>query len=266
MYKKSQNQVNLLINENNKKEILGNVLSLAENYYLCQDHDHVHEKAKFSAYDSFNNKKKSPSELKKILILQTQILKDVNLIQNPLYMYPLEMIQMKEDIKIWKNGMKKKEDKELYDDILKIIDYNHIKTENNVTHITKKEDKDDRSWLTHKIHQWGHEYNASRKEMGLCGIEEMELYKIKSPKKSLKGPWSIKVDKKRAEYHRQKAEEKESWKKLFGGKEDKKEKDEFKDNKTDKKDNKNNKDKDEKHNKTEDRNDKKDDNKTEDKK
>lgn len=181
--------------------------------------------------------------------------------QNPLYVE-----QMKYDIKIWKNGMKKQEDKDLYDDILKIIENKHIQTDNNSTHITKKEDKDDRSWLIHKIHQWGHEYNAIRKEIGFCGIEEMELYKIKSPKKALKGPWSIGVDKNRAEYHRQKAEEKEIWKNFFRGKEDKKEKSESKDNKTDKKDNKNNKDKDEKDNKKEDRNDKKDDNKTEDKK
>lgn len=255
-----QNQKNLLLDESRKYDILGNLLCTAENYYLCQDKDHDHEKAKFSNNDSFiNYKKKSPSEIKQSLIFQIQIFKDVNLIQNPLYVK-----QMKEDIKIWKNGMKKQEDKDLYDDILKIMDNGHIKTENNSTRITKKEDKDDRGWFEHKIHQWGHQYNARRKEKGLLGIEEMELYKIKSPKKSLKGPWSIGVDKKRAEYHRQKAEE--SWKNLFGQKEDKKEKAEFKDNKTDKKDNKNNKDKDEKDNKREDRNDKKDDNKTEDKK
>ena len=238
-------------------DILGNLLCSAEKYYYAnQGHDHGHKKAKFSRYDSFNNKIKSPSEIKNSLIKQMQILEDMNLIQNPLYVEP-----MKADIKLWKNGMKKQEDKDLYDDILKLIE----KKGNYSTHTTtKKENKDNRSWGTHKIHQWGHELNAILKEKGFWGIEEMELYKMKSPKKSLKGPWSIGVDKKRAEYHKQKADER--WKNFFGQKEDKKEKAEFKDNKTDKKDNKNNKDKNEKDNKREDRNDKKYDNKTEDKK
>ena len=61
-------------------------------------------------------------------------------------------------------------------------------------------DKDDRSWFTHKVHQWGHEYNASRKENGKPGIEELGWYKSHSPEKASKGPWSIKelniIDKK----------------------------------------------------------------------
>ena len=68
-------------------------------------------------------------------------------------------------------------------------------------------DKGDRSWFTHKVHQWGHEYNARRKENGKPGIEESGLYKSHSPEKASKGPWSVDVDHKRAEYHRQKAEE-----------------------------------------------------------
>ena len=68
-------------------------------------------------------------------------------------------------------------------------------------------DKDDRSWFTHKVHQWGHEYNASRKKNGKPGIEELGLYKSYSPEKASNGPWSINVDYKRAKYHKKKAEE-----------------------------------------------------------
>ena len=68
---------------------------------------------------------------------------------------------------------------------------------------------DNRSWVTHKIHQWGHEYNASRKEKGKSGIEESGWYKSHSPEKASKGPWSKEVDERRAEYHRQKADEKD---------------------------------------------------------
>lgn len=64
------NKKNLLYKERNNDEILGRFLSSAENYYLCQDDAHGHEKAKYSYYDSFNNKKRSPSEIKKSLILQ----------------------------------------------------------------------------------------------------------------------------------------------------------------------------------------------------
>ena len=46
-----------------------------------------------------------------------------------------------------------------------------------------------------------------RKENGKPGIEESGLYKSHSPEKASKGPWSVDVDHKRAEYHRQKAEE-----------------------------------------------------------
>ena len=70
-------------------------------------------------------------------------------------------------------------------------------------------EQDDRNWFTHKIHQWGHEYNSSRKKEGKSGIETWSIYKSKSPKKAEKGEWSSDVDDRRAEYHRQKAEEKD---------------------------------------------------------
>jgi len=63
---------------------------------------------------------------------------------------------------------------------------------------------DNRSWITHKVHQWGHEYNASRKESGKSGIETSGIYRSVSPKGAKDKDWSIEVDNKRAEYHRQK--------------------------------------------------------------
>ena len=66
---------------------------------------------------------------------------------------------------------------------------------------------DNRSYLTHKIHQWGHEYNSYRKTNGKPGIETTWAYRTASPGKAAKGEWSKKVDDDRADYHRQKAKE-----------------------------------------------------------
>lgn len=68
---------------------------------------------------------------------------------------------------------------------------------------------DNRSYFTHKIHQWGHEYNAYMKRHGYCGIETTKIYKSKSPKKYRENGWDVSVDDRRAEYHRQKASEKD---------------------------------------------------------
>jgi hypothetical protein len=76
--------------------------------------------------------------------------------------------------------------------------------------------KDNRGWVSHKVHQWGHEYNAYRKENGQCGIETTKVYRATSPKKAREPgkEWSVKVDKDRAEYHKSEAS-KQSWTKMF---------------------------------------------------
>jgi hypothetical protein len=66
---------------------------------------------------------------------------------------------------------------------------------------------DDRSWITHKIHQWGHEYNSHLKNKGSNGIESTKLYKSTSPGKNGK-TWSSTVDDKRAAYHSNMAQSK----------------------------------------------------------
>ena len=43
---------------------------------------------------------------------------------------------------------------------------------------------DNRGWFNHRVHEKGHEYNASRKEEGKSGIETWGVYKSYSPKKA----------------------------------------------------------------------------------
>ena len=66
---------------------------------------------------------------------------------------------------------------------------------------------DNRSWATHKIHQWGHEYNSCRKSEGKSGIECSKVYRSSSPGKARKegNEWSKEVDDRRAQYHAEKA-------------------------------------------------------------
>jgi hypothetical protein len=61
---------------------------------------------------------------------------------------------------------------------------------------------DNRGWLNHRVHQQGHEYNATRKEEGKSGVETWGVYRSYSPNK---GPepgkgkeWDVKVDQKQA--------------------------------------------------------------------
>lgn len=68
-------------------------------------------------------------------------------------------------------------------------------------------EEDNRGWLTHKVHQWGHELNSKLKSEGKSGIETWGIYRSYSPKKAAKGEWSKDVDDRRAEYHRKKADE-----------------------------------------------------------
>lgn len=74
--------------------------------------------------------------------------------------------------------------------------------------ISNGEYKDDRSWFTHKIHEYGHRINAYRKREGKTPIESQGWYRVKSPKKYRENGWDVKVDDERAEYHRRQAEEK----------------------------------------------------------
>ena len=42
---------------------------------------------------------------------------------------------------------------------------------------------DNRGWFYHRVHQWGHEYNANRKDEGKTPIESWGVYKTYSPQK-----------------------------------------------------------------------------------
>ena len=64
--------------------------------------------------------------------------------------------------------------------------------------IISEDMSDNRGWLNHRIHQWGHEYNAGRKENKKSAVETWGVYKSYSPKKAerwqeSKG-WSKEVD------------------------------------------------------------------------
>ena len=67
---------------------------------------------------------------------------------------------------------------------------------------------DNRSYSSHKIHQWGHEVNGAWKDTtGKGAIESTPIYRYCSPGKNGR-TWDSNVDWKRAEYHRKQANEK----------------------------------------------------------
>ena len=63
------------------------------------------------------------------------------------------------------------------------------------------EKKDNRGWVTHKIHEYGHDYNYNRKENGKQGIETTGIYRTVSPGKAKDKDWDKKIDKQRSDYH-----------------------------------------------------------------
>ena len=68
--------------------------------------------------------------------------------------------------------------------------------------------EDNRRWITHKIHQWGHEINGYWKEKsGKPGIESLGIYRSISPGKNGR-VWTSEIDWKRASYHKTRSIEK----------------------------------------------------------
>lgn len=117
-------------------DILGRLLSAAENYYLkCQGKSYDHQKANYGSHDIFQNaNKKSKDTTRRELINQINIFQTSNQYFINKYKFGLQppnVQQVINDIMLWKSAMTNKKDIELYDGILAIINDNkYVNTDN----------------------------------------------------------------------------------------------------------------------------------------
>jgi hypothetical protein len=117
-------------------DILGRLLSAAENYYLkCQGKSYDYQKANYASHDIFQNaNKKSKEAIRRELINQINIFQTSNQYFINKYKFGLQppnIQQVIDDIILWKSAMTNKKDIELYEGILTIINDNkNINTDN----------------------------------------------------------------------------------------------------------------------------------------
>ena len=117
-------------------DILGRLLSAAENYYLkCQGKSYDYQKANYANHDIFQNaNKKSKEATRRELINQINIFQSSNQYFINKYKFGLQppnVQQVINDIALWKSAMTNKKDIELYDGILAIISNNkYVNTDN----------------------------------------------------------------------------------------------------------------------------------------
>lgn len=117
-------------------DILGRLLSAAENYYLkCQGKSYDYQKANYASHDIFQNaNKKSKDTIRRELINQINIFQTSNQYFINKYKFGLQppnVQQVINDIMLWKSAMTNKKDIELYDGILAIINDNkYVNTDN----------------------------------------------------------------------------------------------------------------------------------------
>ena len=117
-------------------DILGRLLSAAENYYLkCQGKSYDYQNANYASHDIFQNaNKKSKEATRRELINQINIFQTSNQYFINKYKFGLQppnVQQVISDIVLWKSSMTNKKDIELYDGILAIINDNkYVNTDN----------------------------------------------------------------------------------------------------------------------------------------
>ena len=117
-------------------DILGRLLSAAENYYLkCQGKSYDYKKANYASHDIFQNaNKKSKEATRRELINQINIFQTSNQYFINKYKFGLQPPNVQkviEDILLWKSSMTNKKDIDLYEGILGIINDNkNINTDN----------------------------------------------------------------------------------------------------------------------------------------
>jgi hypothetical protein len=117
-------------------DILGRLLSAAENYYLkCLGKSYDYQKANYASHDIFQNaNKKSKEAIRRELINQINIFQSSNQYFINKYKFGLQppnVQQVLNDVNLWKSVMTNKKDIELYDGILAIIKSNKsINTDN----------------------------------------------------------------------------------------------------------------------------------------
>ena len=117
-------------------DILGRLLSAAENYYLkCQGKSYDYQKANYASHDIFQNaNKKSKEDTRRELINQINIFQASNqyfINKNKFGLQPPNVNQVIDDILLWKSAMTNRKDIELYEGILAIINGNtNINTDN----------------------------------------------------------------------------------------------------------------------------------------
>ena len=112
-------------------DILGRLLSAAENYYCkCQEKSYDYQKANYGSHDIFHNaNKKSKETIRRELINQINIFQTSNqyfLNKYNFGLQPPNIQQVINDIMLWRKSMKNKKDIELYDNIIEILKNNKL--------------------------------------------------------------------------------------------------------------------------------------------